>query len=56
MACKGCKNGAGSRHASTGADLTRFAFLSPRQLRLLKEKEAAKAAEPVPKTETETDK
>jgi hypothetical protein len=50
MACKGCKNGKGTRHASTGGDLTKFAFLSPRQLRLLKAKEAAKATEPVPKT------
>ena len=44
MACGGCKKGNGSRHVGTGADLKQFAFLSPRQLRHLKELEAAEAA------------
>jgi hypothetical protein len=44
MACGGCRNGSGSRHTGTGASLKQFAFLSPAQLRLLKELEAAEAA------------
>jgi len=44
MACGGCKNGKGNRHASTGGDLRKFAFLSPRQLKLLKEMDAAEEA------------
>ena len=38
MACGGCKKGKGTRHTTgnTG-DLRKFAFLSPRQLRMLKE-------------------
>ena len=44
MACGGCKNGKGNRHASTGGDLRKFAFLSPRQLQRLKEMDAAEEA------------
>jgi len=39
MACGGCRNGQGTRHGA--GDLSKFAFLSPRQLRLLKEQQAA---------------
>jgi hypothetical protein len=52
MACGGCKNGNGNRHASTGGgDLRRFAFLSPRQLKRLKEMDDAEAAKNPPAPE-----
>lgn len=51
MACGGCKNGSGNRHTSTGGDLRRFAFLSPRQLQRLKELEEAEAAANPPEQE-----
>jgi len=36
MACNGCKGG-GSRHMTSGSgDLKKFAYLTPRQLRLQK--------------------
>jgi hypothetical protein len=43
MACGGCKKGNGVRHTGGkgGGNLRQFAFLSPRQLKLLKEQEAA---------------
>lgn len=43
MACKGCRGGNSGRHTSGSSDLRKFAFLSPRQLRLLKELEDAEA-------------
>lgn len=42
MACGGCKKGGGKRHAGDGGDLSRYAFLSPRQLRHLKSLEKKK--------------
>jgi hypothetical protein len=53
MACGGCKNGSGNRHTSTGGDLRRFAFLSPRQLQLLKEMDEAEAAKNPPEPQEE---
>ena len=44
MACGGCKKGNGNRHTSGNGDLSKFAFLSPTQLRHLKEIKAAEAA------------
>lgn len=44
MVCGGCGKRKGSSHAEKIADLRRFAFLSPRQLRLLAELEAAQKA------------
>jgi hypothetical protein len=40
MACGSCGKGS-KRHVSTGGDLSQFAYLSPRQLRLLKLKQEA---------------
>ena len=40
MACGGCRGG-GNRHAGNNGDLKKFAFLSSRQLRLLKALEDA---------------
>lgn len=53
MACGGCKNGKGNRYASgNGGDLSRYAFLSPAQLRLqAAKKAAAEAASPEPSSE-----
>jgi len=38
MACKGCGKGGGNRHnqPSGGADLSKFAYLKPNQLEILK--------------------
>lgn len=43
MGCGGCRKGGGNRHTSTGGDLKKFAYLTPRQLRLLKSKEKPKS-------------
>ena len=43
MACGGCRKN-GNSSVGAGADLRKFAFLSPRQLRLLKAQEAAEKA------------
>ena len=51
MACGGCKKGGGNRHTSTNADLSRYAYLSPAQLRLRKQQEEAAAAEAAKKEE-----
>lgn len=42
MACGGCGKGGGNRHSNDGGDLSRYAFLSPRQLRYLKSLEPVK--------------
>lgn len=47
MACGGCKGG-GGRHASGGGDLKRFKFLTPQQLRYLKEKDKQAQSQPKP--------
>ena len=51
MACGGCKNGKGNRYSSGNGDLSRYAFLSPAQLRLQAAKKAAEAPEPTPPPE-----
>ncbi len=48
MACGGCKNGKGNRYSSGNGDLSRYAFLSPAQLRLQAAKKAAESPEPTP--------
>jgi hypothetical protein len=45
MACSGCRKGGGTRHTSGNGDLKKFAFLSSRQIKMLKEKEAQQQAE-----------
>lgn len=42
MACGGCREGGGNRHASDGSGLSQFAFLTPRQLKLRDQQEATK--------------
>lgn len=42
MACGGCRKGGGNRHASDGSDLSKFAFLTPRQLKIREQQQAAK--------------
>jgi len=39
MACGGCRGGGGKRHSSGGGDLSRFKFLTPQQLKYLREKD-----------------
>lgn len=48
MACGGCNKGGGNRHASTGGDLSQFAYLTPRQLRLLKLKQEQELKDKTP--------
>lgn len=44
MACGGCRGIKGSQPTNPVSDLRKFAFLSPRQLRLLEQQEAAQKA------------
>lgn len=45
MACGGCKKSGGSTPATRTANLRKFAYLTPRQLRLLQQQEEAEKAQ-----------
>ena len=56
MACGGCRKSGGKRHGNSNAgDLSRYAFLSPRQLRRLKSLEPPKEETEVPSEEDKTE-
>jgi hypothetical protein len=52
MGC-GCRGKSGNRGVSSGGDLTKFAFLTPRQLKLRDAQLAAKKAEEEAKKEAD---